>query len=300
METKFNTRIAPSPSGDMHFGTARTAYQNWLLARATGGRFILRIDDTNAEKINDAYVQVILETMEWLGLDYDEIYFQSKRTKFYQDAVGWLMQKGFAHKEDGAVRLDLYGPRRFSMPESWHDEVVGDIPITKDDLEKIDGMILTRSDGSPTYHLASVCDDIQMGVNFIVRGADHITNTSRQIALFRALEGEIPKFAHVGLIHHNKKKLSKRDGAASMLWYREKGYDPDAVLNFMLRLGWAPTVDDKSKKVIDREYALQLFLTEGKMNAKSANMDLEKLEAYDRKYKAKKGVWRNRDKLIEE
>jgi glutamyl-tRNA synthetase len=284
----------------MHFGTARTAYQNWLAARASGGKFVLRIDDTNAEKVNMEYLDVILETMDWLDLDYDEIYLQSQRTKFYQEAAAWLVSKGYAKPtEEGsqAIQLDLYGPRRFQIPDSWHDEVVGDIPITKDDLEKINGMILTRSDGTPTYHLASVCDDIQMGINYVIRGADHITNTSRQVALFSALEGDLPKFAHVGLIHYNKKKLSKRDGAASMLWYREKGYDPDAVLNFMLRLGWAPTVDDKSKKIIDRDFALQLFLTEGKMNAKSANMDMEKLEAYDRKYKARKGVWRNREKL---
>jgi glutamyl-tRNA synthetase len=294
------TRIAPSPSGDMHFGTARAAYQNWLAARASGGKFILRIDDTNAKTNSQQAVDVILETMDWLGLDYDEIHYQSQNTDQYQKAVGKLLERGFAKKDGDAVRLDLYGPRRFwnPAPDNWHDEISGDIAISKDDLGKIDGMVLTRSDGSPTYHLASVCDDIQMGVNYIIRGTDHITNTSRQVALFAALEGVLPKFAHVGLIHHNKKKLSKRDNSASMLWYREKGYDPDAVLNFMLRMGWSPTVDDKTTKIIDRDRALEMFLTEGKMKSKSANMDLAKLESFDRKYKAAKGIWRNRDKLI--
>lgn len=298
-DTPLNTRIAPSPSGDMHFGTARTAYQNWLAARASGGKFVLRIDDTNAAQTSEESIEVILATMKWLGLDYDGIHYQSKRRKLHQEAIGWLLEKGYAKKDGEVVRLDLYGPRRFQMPDSWYDEISRDIAISDDDLEKIDGMILTRSDGTPTYHLASVVDDIDLGINYIIRGADHITNTSRQVALFRAFEQPLPKFAHVGLIHQNKKKLSKRDNSASMLWYQDQGYDPDAVLNYMLRIGWSPTVDDKTTKIIDREKAVEMFLTKGKMKAKSANMDLAKLESFDRKYKASKGIWRNKDKLVE-
>jgi glutamyl/glutaminyl-tRNA synthetase len=160
-------------------------------------------------------------------------------------------------------------------------------------------VILLRGDGSPTYHFASVVDDSEMEINLVLRGVDHISNTARQIAIFNALGKPIPMFAHVGLIHQNKAKLSKRDGAASMLYYRGKGYDVDAMLNFLLRLGWSPKQDDKTTAIIEKDRAINMFLTEGKMQAGSSNMALDRLEAYDRKYKGRKGIWRTREKLIE-
>ncbi len=302
----YNTRIAPSPSGDMHLGTARTAYFNWLAARATGGRFFLRIDDTNVDKSHPEYVQVILDTMDWLGLDYDELIYQSERLHLYHHIAGTLLKHDMARVLDnGAIALKY----KISTPFAFQDEVGGTILISDDDRKHIsgelgEGIILMRApvDGVayPTYHFASVVDDIDCNINYIIRGVDHITNTTRQIAIWqhvdaavRASDPEVykshpPKFAHVSLLHFKGKKLSKRDGAASMLSYRDHGFDPDAMLNFMARLGWGPTVDDKTTKTLPRDRMLELFLTGGHMKAGSSNIDLTKLDSFDRKYKAQK------------
>lgn len=308
------TRIAPSPTGDMHIGTARTAYFNWLAARASGGHFILRIDDTDPERSKPEYTQVILDTMAWLGLDYDQIEYQSRRLARYENFATSLLECRLAQRlDDGAVVLDIGG---FDMPKSFHDSIAGDVPITNTDIgmmipgftkdkngdtQKSNGVVLLRSPDSkgvqhPTFNFACVVDDIDMGVNYIIRGVDHLTNTARHVAIYAAIgrmhgcDPRVPKYAHLGLIGMGGKKLSKRDGAASMLQYRDKGYDPDALLNFMLRLGWGPTIDDKSTALLPRERAIQLFLGGGKMKSSPANMDLQKLESFDRKYKAlKKG-----------
>lgn len=294
--TPLHTRIAPSPSGDMHIGTARTAYYNWLAARSTGGTFTLRIDDTNKETIKPEYVEVILKTMDWLGLDYDRIVYQSDRFGTYdREATLLLCQDKAKRLENGAIALT-----DINLPESWHDEIGGEIKVSKDEREKLTELILLRGDGSPTYHFASVVDDIELGINFVLRGVDHISNTARQIAIYNAFGQPIPKYAHVGLIHQGGLKLSKRDGSASMLYYQEKGYDSDAMLNHLLRLGWGPRHDDKSMAVISKERALELFLTGGTMQAGRSNMDPAKLESYDRKYKARKGQWRTGEKLIQE
>ena len=294
--TKYITRFAPSPTGVLHIGGARTGYFNWLAARASGGQFILRMDDTDKERSNDDYVFNILETMSWLGLNHDHLLFQSANTDRYLDLAEKMLKQGTAIRlDDGAV---IFTTKNQMMRESWTDEIVGNISITDTDLTNMEGMVLVRSNGTPTYNFASVIDDIDSKVNFVIRGHDHTTNTAKQVALYDVFGYELPKFAHVGLIHYHKKKLSKRDGPASMLYYREKGYDCDAMLNFMLRLGWAPTVDDKTTKMIDRDRALELFLDGGKMRAAPANMDINMLESFDRKYKAKKGVLRNKDKLV--
>jgi glutamyl-tRNA synthetase len=298
----YTTRIAPSPTGDMHIGTARTAYFNWLAARASGGKFILRIDDTDPSRSKPEYVDVIIETLKWLGLDYDELAFQSHRFDRYRELAAQSLDRGWAFKEEGAIRLRVPDGEA-DLPGKWHDEIVGEVAITDDDYQRMEGTVLIRADDTPTYHWASVIDDIDMRVNFIIRGTDHTTNTAKQMVLWHLLARLLsqdynPKFAHVGLIGEKGKPLSKREGAASMLYYRERGYDPDAVLNFLARLGWGPKVDDKTTKVLPKERMLQLFLEGGSMRASLANMDLHKLEAYDRKYKAMKGVWRNRDTLI--
>jgi glutamyl-tRNA synthetase len=285
------TRIAPSPTGDMHIGTARTAYFNWLLARASGGRFLLRIDDTDPKRSDPAYTQVVLDVMAYLGLDYDQLVYQSQRFDFYRS---WLIRVPNRLK-DGAVLLDLTGSS--DLPSSWTDEIAGPVPITANDIAGTDGLVLLRSDGTPTYHWASVVDDINLGITFVLRGSDHISNTAKQVILFNWLDRPLPKFAHVGLIAHQGKPLSKRDGAASMLHYRNAGYDPDAVLNFLARLGWGPKVDDRSTTMLPRDRMLQLFLAGGNLRSSQANLDLAKLEALDRKYKAAKGVWRNRARL---
>jgi glutamyl/glutaminyl-tRNA synthetase len=313
--TQFNTRIAPSPTGDMHIGTARTAYFNWLAARSTGGKFILRIDDTDTERSKPEYTDIILKTMDWLGLDYDPPYTipsapflrQSEKFDAYQLHAKNMLKNDFAYEYNGSIMLKL-GDRK-NLPDFWYDEIAGEIPITKHDRDITDGICLIRANGTATYNFASVIDDMNHDINYIIRGVDHTSNTSKQVIIWHILSemyqtiswrSDFPKFAHIGLIHHNKTKLSKRDGAASMLYYREKGYDPDAMLNFLARLGWGPKTDDKTTAMLPRERMLELFMTGGNLKNSTANMDLAKLEAYDRKYKAKKGIWRNKDRLVNE
>lgn len=294
MTKPLNTRIAPSPTGDMHFGTARTAYFNFLAARSTGGTFLMRIDDTDLVRSDKHYIQVIRDTMDWLDLKYDKIVYQSKRKKRYAALAETLIGFGNAIRlEDGAVQFilnsDLINAFKDNVyPTKWHDEIVGDVAITEKDLEIIDGMIIMKSNGMPTYNWATVVDDHDYDINFVIRGQDHLSNTAKQVILFSALGAPIPMFAHVGLIHQNKKKLSKRDQSASMLWYRDQGYDPDAVLNCMARLGWGPTVDDKTTKILPRERMLELFLDGGKMKSSPANLDIAKLDSFNRKYIARK------------
>lgn len=292
--TVYNTRIAPSPTGDMHLGTARTAYFNWLAARATGGKFILRIDDTDQDRHNEDAVKVIYDTMEWLGLDYDQTFRQSqiKDMGIYDRAANDLLKAGLATRLDnGAVALVIPD----NMPDSWVDEVAGTVPVTDKAKQVIDGMILVKGDGWPTYHFSTVVDDAFMGINYVIRGKDHIDNTAKHIAIYLQMQKcnsasfvnfTIPKYAHAGLIFKDKKKMSKRDAAASMLNYRDAGYNPDAMLNFMLRMGWGPTVDDKTTAIISRERALELFLTGGAMKNNEASFDQAKLDSFDRKYKA--------------
>jgi glutamyl-tRNA synthetase len=306
----FTTRIAPSPTGDMHIGTARTAYFNWLLARASGGKFILRIDDTDQQRSNPAYTKTILEIMEWLGLDYDAIHYQSQRLSCYAKAVQEIPHKVIRSDDrakDGAIVLDLDGietrlGQAQILPRAWEDQIAGGIDITADDVRHANGSVLIKSDGTPSYNWACVVDDVDMDINYILRGADHITNTSRQILLYTAWKKTPPwqVYAHVGLIAQGGKLLSKRDGAASMLHYKNAGYDRDAMLNFLARLGWGPKVDDKTTKILPRERMLELFIEGGNMRNSTANMDMAKLEALDRKYKAQKGIWRNKDKLMME
>ena len=303
----YNTRIAPSPTGDMHIGTARTAYFNWLAARASGGQFYLRIDDTDLKRNDPRYNVVILETMNWLGLDFDELFYQSDRFDRYSTAAKEFIDKGLAVVKDGATILtldQLYSgfeeSKWVNFPAQWEDVTKGKVNITKNDIENTDGMVLIKSDGSPAYNWCSVIDDIDKDINLVIRGADHITNTSRQVLLYHCLGKTPPKYAHVGLIGVKGKPLSKRDGASSMLHYRNAGYDPDAMLNFLARLGWGPTVDDKSVAITDKPRMLELFLEGGKMRNSFAGFDLSKLESFDRKYKARKGVWRTGEKLLKE
>jgi len=272
----------------MHIGTARTAYFNWLAARSTGGKFYLRIDDTDRKRSNDEYAISIVDAMNWLGLDYDRTFFQSQRYARYVDLVEDMVSDGKAKKQDGGWVTLL--PQ--DIPDSWEDEIVGAVPISADDKEHMipgrsEGIVLIKSDGWPTYHFATVVDDYDYDINYIIRGHDHITNTSRQVAIYRTLGWSLPKYAHVGLVAKKGVPLSKRDGASDLLSYRDRGYHPEAVLNFLARLGWGPTVDDKSTALLPRQRMLELFLQGGKMKNAPANMDLQKLDSFDRKYKAR-------------
>lgn len=277
------TRVAPSPTGDFHIGTARTAYFNWLAAKASGGRFLLRIDDTDLARNDERSVAVIHDSLDWLGLAPDEVFRQSGRLDRYSTVAADLIERGLAIRDEGGAILMKGGEAT-----AWRDIVGGDQVPGEKTQELVRDQVLVKSDGMPVYHFASVVDDIDMGVTLVIRGADHATNTFRHAAIYAALGAKLPEFAHLGLITLDGKKLSKRDAAASLLAYRDDGIDPDAMLNFLLRMGWGPRQDDKTTSIIDRDRALQLFLDGGKMRASPAALDLAKLASFDRKYQARK------------
>jgi len=273
------TRFPPSPTGYLHIGGARTALFNWLFARQKGGKFILRIEDTDKERSSEAATNAILESMEWLGLDWDEgPYFQSQRYDIYNSFIERLIETGQAYhchcspeeldkkrneakakglkpKYDGKCRDLGLGPAagsvvRLKTPPSgltrFDDLVKGPISFNN---EELDDLILRRSDGSPTYHMAVVADDISLKVNYIIRGDDHVNNTPRQILIYQALGETIPRYAHVPMIlGPDKSRLSKRHGATSVLAYRDMGYLPHALLNSLARLGWSYGDQEKFTK----------------------------------------------------
>lgn len=292
---KYITRIAPSPTGCFHLGTARTALFNYLAARASGGKFILRIDDTDVERNKQEYTDIILESLDWLGLEYDEIHYQSKRTEIYLEAARRLCDAGKAFSGSTSAAILLKPP--CSLPKSFLDTVAGEILITETNRKQIEGgaigdktsngTVLIRENGMATYQFASVVDDYYLGVNYIIRGVDHITNTPKQIAIWNSFypssyklsEIDLPQFAHIGLINKDKKKLSKRDNAASLLWYRDNGYSPDAILNFILRMGWGSKLD--TNKALTKQQAIDMFLN-GRMRAAPSNFDESKLKYYQK------------------
>ena len=276
---KIVTRFPPSPTGYLHIGGARTALFNWLFARRNGGKFILRIEDTDKERSTEASTSAILESMEWLGLDWDEgPFFQSERYELYNASIEALlaagqayhchclpkeldkkreeaMAKGLKPKYDRKCRdLDL-GPApgsvvRLKTPVTglteFKDLVKGMIRFGN---EELDDLVLRRSDNSPTYHMAVVADDIDLGITHVIRGDDHVNNTPRQILIYRALGKPIPKYAHVPMIlGPDKSRLSKRHGAMSVLAYRDMGYLPHALLNSLARLGWSYGDQEKFTK----------------------------------------------------
>lgn len=265
------TRFAPSPTGYLHIGGARTALFNWLFARShPGGEFILRIEDTDEARSTDESTKAILDGMNWLGLDYDEgPFYQSDRYKLYREHAYWLVDNGHAYrcfctgeelkerreeamKEGRSPRYDgrckdrlnaRFGYAhtiRFKVPPGktvFKDLVKGSIAV---DHEEIDDFIILRSNDTPTYNLCVVIDDATMGLSHIIRGDDHIANTPKQILLYEALEYNVPEFAHVPMIlGSDKARLSKRHGATSVMAYRDMGYLPEAIVNYLARLGWS-------------------------------------------------------------
>jgi glutamyl-tRNA synthetase len=226
-------RFAPSPTGVLHIGGARTALYNWLLARGSGGEFVLRIEDTDRERSTPENVELILDALRWLELDWDEgPLSQWERREHHQEAVTQLLKSGAAYQDEGAVR--------FRVPDegeiTFTDAVLGDIT---NPYSAIDDFVIQRSDGSPLYNLAVAVDDRDMGITHVVRGQDHVSNTPRQLMLLRALDAEPPVYAHIPLLHGpDGKKLSKRHGAASVQEVREQGYLPEAIRNYIALLGW--------------------------------------------------------------
>jgi glutamyl-tRNA synthetase len=273
--TEVRTRFAPSPTGFLHIGGARTALFNYLFARHHGGKFILRIEDTDRERSTPEAIQAILEAMKWLELDHDEgPYYQTERYPLYKEKIQELLAKGLAYpctctaveldtkrqaamKEkrkpsyDGTCRppAGAVAPLptgkaytvRFRSPRDGStvvkDAVKGDVVF---DNRELDDLIIARSDGTPTYNFCVVIDDIDMHITHIIRGDDHLANTPRQIQLYGAFEHPLPQFAHVPLIlGTDKARLSKRHGATSVTAYRDMGYLPEAVVNYLVRLGWS-------------------------------------------------------------
>lgn len=222
--------------------------------------------------------------MSWLNLDYDSIYFQSKRLDLYKDAANTLIKNGKAYFADGAVFLNVID----NLPNYWIDTIGGNIKITDNDLDNIKDMVLIKSDGSPTYNFCSIIDDLDMNINWIIRGVDHINNTAKQIAILIALgKSDKIRFTHVGLIHGlNGKKISKSDGAKSIIDYKNDGYNSQAILNFILRLGWSPKDPnfDSKYKIIGKDLAIKLILNDGNFQASKSKFDQNKLNFYNKIY----------------
>lgn len=314
-------RFAPSPTGYLHVGGARTALFNWLLARRTGGTFVLRIEDTDMERSSDAMVQGILDGMRWLGLTWDEgpevggphgPYFQSQRLDRYRAVAAGLVASGHAYLDyrasvkapaaDTDEVADAFGPKaydetsltldadvvaareaagmpravRFRVPAegrtAFTDAVHGEIGFDNAGLEDF---VILRSDGFPTYHLSVVVDDMDMRITQVIRGDDHISNTPKQVLLYQALGAPVPGFAHVPLIMGpDKKRLSKRHGATSVMEYSTQGYVPEAMVNFLALLGWSPGDDEE---LFTTDDLVERFDLEG-ISGGNAVFNTEKLE----------------------
>lgn len=286
-----NTRIAPSPTGYFHMGTARTAYFNFLVAKATGGSFLLRIDDTDTSRNDDAYYKCIFDTFDWLDLKYDNLLYQSKRLDFYHSVASQMVDKNRATKHDDGS-ISMIAP---TMPSFWQDSIIGSVKVTDDDLKNLNFTII-KSNGMPTYNFASIIDDVDTHIDWIIRGVDHIKNTVKQIAVLINCDGilNVPnfKFTHVGLIHHDVGgklvKMSKRDGALGVLDYRDKGYDNNAFLNHIFKLGWGHSdpLFDKKYKTISKADAIGLVL-QGKFRNVASTHDVKKLDSLQRLWMVK-------------
>ncbi len=283
---KPRVRFAPSPTGYLHIGGARTALFNWLYARHTGGTFVLRIEDTDAARNSQEAVDVILNGLRWLGLNWDEgpltsdatgpckgdrgPYFQSQRKTKYQARVEALLSRDLAYEKDGAIRF-----RMTREPILIPDLVVGDVMRPLTDREEVDpDWVLVRSDGQPVFHFVNVVDDLEMGITHVIRGEDHLSNTAKHIALFRAFGVEPPKYAHIPLIlNADGSKMSKRDKGASMTTYTDEGFLPEAVNNYLCLLGWSPK--DNTEKLSLAEVVERFDLPQ--ILRHNAKFDFEKL-----------------------
>lgn len=278
------TRFAPSPTGHVHIGNIRAAIYNWLFARHEGGNFLLRIEDTDRERSTPEAVQAVLNTMSWLGLNFDEEpLYQSTQTAKHLAAAEMLLSKGLAYKEDkgGTGKGEAVIFRMPGTDMSFHDEIKGDLHKAAADMKDF---VIVRSNGTPVFHLANIVDDIHMNVTHVIRGDDHVENTYRHVALFQALGAPVPKYAHLPMIVNAQgKPYSKRDGAAYVGDFRDKGYLPEALFNFLVLLGWSPGDD---REVLERDELVKLF-TLDRVQSSPAKMDLTKFEWMNGEYMKK-------------
>lgn len=306
------TRFAPSPTGYLHLGGARTALFNWAYARRHGGKFILRVEDTDLERSTQESEQAIFDAMTWLGLDWDEgPFFQMKRLPRYREVAEQMLSKGLAYwayetKEELDAMREAQAARgekprydrrwresreappagrtpvlRFKNPLSgdvtWDDLVKGPITVSNDEL---DDLVLLRTDGVPTYNFGVVVDDIDMSMTHVIRGDDHVNNTPRQINLYRALGADLPLFGHVPMIlGSDGQRLSKRHGAVNVMQYRDDGFLPDAMVNYLARLGWSHGDDE----VFSRDQLCEWFDLEH-VSRSPARWDPEKLKWMNAEY----------------
>lgn len=322
MSEKVVTRFAPSPTGFLHIGGARTALFNWVFARSQGGEFLLRIEDTDQKRSTTDAIEAILKGMDWLGLQPDAApLFQSKQQQRHIEVAELLIQSGHAYishaseDEINSIREDAreagVAPRypgrdcqdknqtrdgavvRFKAPLSGEtviiDKVQGEVVVRNDQL---DDLVLLRSDGSPTYMLAVVVDDYDMGVTHVIRGDDHLVNAARQMQIYQSLDWPIPQFAHIPLIHGaDGAKLSKRHGALGAETYRSMGYLREAMVNYLIRLGWSHGDDE----IMSVEQMVEWFNLEG-INKAPARFDITKLDFINSHYIREA----DDDKLIDE
>ena len=306
------TRFAPSPTGVLHVGGARTALFCWLYSKKMNGKFVLRIEDTDLERSTPESVQAILDAMAWLGLDYDEgPYYQTQRFDRYREVIGQLVEQGHAYycqcskqrleelregqmadkqkpRYDGCCRELGLQPEegvsmvvRFRNPQqgvvTFKDHVKGEISVSNQEL---DDLIIARSDGSPTYNLSVVVDDMDMEITHVLRGDDHVNNTPRQVNILRALGADVPEYAHVPMIlGDDGKRLSKRHGAVGVMEYFEAGYLPDAMINYLVRLGWS----HGDQEIFTRAQMIELFSLDG-LNKSASSFNTEKLNWINQQY----------------
>lgn len=278
---KPRTRFAPSPTGNVHIGNIRAAIYNWLFARHEGGRFLLRIEDTDRERSTPEAVQAVFDALEWLGLMPDEPpLYQSARRNAHLEAAEKLLREGRAYRSDkgGTGKGEAIV---FKMPGrdiAFRDLVKGNLRKSAADLPDF---VIVRSDGHPVFHLANVVDDIHMGITHVIRGDDHVENTFRHIALFEALGAPVPAYAHLPMIVNAQgKPYSKRDGAAYVGEFRQKGYEADALFNYLALLGWNP---GDEREVMSRDEMIRDFTLE-RVQSKPAQFDFKKFEWMNAEY----------------
>lgn len=277
-------RFAPSPTGKVHIGNIRAAIYNWIYARHTGGKFLLRIEDTDLERSTPEAIQALLECMQWLGLDYDEEpFYQTKNVKRHLEVVEKLIASGHAYRAERTSRDGKTGTVvMFKMPTEgaieFDDIVKGHMSKNAADIKDF---AIVRSDGSPIFHIANVVDDIDQGITHIIRGDDHVENTFKHICIFKALGVQVPRYGHLSMIVNAQgKPYSKRDGAAFVGEFRDSGYLPEALFNYLLLLGWNPGDD---REVLTKEEMVNLFDLES-VHVTAAKFDIKKLQWMNSEY----------------
>jgi len=272
-------RFAPSPTGFLHLGSARTALFNWLYARHTGGKFLIRIEDTDKVRSDKKFLDEILEDLKWMGIDWDgEPIYQSQRFDVYREKAEEILAKGKAYKEGEAIIFKVEKGRTIELNDMIH----GKITVNTDDIKD---QVLIKSNGSPAYNFACVVDDIYLEITHVLRGDDHISNTPKQILFYEALELTPPKFGHIPLVMGTDgAKVSKRHGGVSVEEYKKQGFLPEALANYLIFLGWSPS---EEREIISLAEAVKLFDISD-MNDVQAKFDIQKLRWLNSEYIMKK------------